>query len=336
MISSIKNVVFYNRWHNGDLFLPKGYMVRLIESLRKQGEFKFYFAHKNSSKLLQDIDATYIPLKNHDIPAQDHHTVLIIDDTMYINTWVGAYKGFFNPLQEHSNIVTISYIWFSIFYTIQSILGVKLFRDYQERFYPLDGIATTDWSKFDLQTAKKFLKDKTNLVLFCNGAVRSAQTRYSNIDLMANTIQDLALRNPDHNFICTQKVELFTDVSNVFFTDDIFAGMKDGDINEIAYLSTFCKMIIGKSSGPHMYCHVKENLSRDCIFFTVGDRQSDDYLYNLFDMNCTHMFFIGKQEKAMANILNKVLKNEVQYFKHSLVSDDQIFELRKTLDARNY
>jgi hypothetical protein len=334
----IQNIVFYNRWHNGDVFLAKGYMIRLINRLKQSNrEFNFYSAHVNSPKLLLDLDATHINLNEKSIPAQDHHTVLVVDDTIYINTWVGAYKKFFNQQQHHSNLVTISYIWVSIYYTLQTLLDIRLFGDYEhDKFSPIDGVPTTIWQNYDIEPVKDFVVDKDNLILFCNGRVRSAQTRYSNIGLMSESIIALAAENPNYNFVCTEKFINHLNLNNIFFTDDIFANVRGGDINEIAYLSTFCDVIVGKSSGPHMYCHVKENLDRDCIFFTVGDRQSDDYLYNLYDHLCTSMFFVGKQEQQMVNVLHQVINKKTNYFKHNLITDEQIIELRKTVDARNY
>jgi len=332
-----KNIVFYNRWQNGDLFLSKGYMSRLMSDLRKQGPFNFYFAHKNNPKQLSDLDLQFVSIREYDtLPAADHHTVFVQNETVYINTWVGAYRGFFSATQEHANISMINVMWFSIFYTLQTIMGVKLFRDYQERLSPFDGIPTTDWNKFDIAPAKAFLKDKKNLVLFCNGYSMSGQTTYSNIHLMEGTVQALAKYNPNHNFVCSHKFNLTEKVDNVFFTDDIFANVTGGDINEIAYLSTFCDVIIGKSSGPHIYCHVKENLSRNCAFFTISDRQSDDYLYNFYDMEASHLFFVGKDESLMASSLHSLLNKTVKFSKFCVIDDEKIINISKPLDARNF
>lgn len=336
MNEKIRNIVFYNRWHNGDLFLPKAYMARLIRTLRQQSDYQIYFAHNNNSKLLCDLDVSFFSLNETEIPAHDGHTVFVEKDTLYINTWVGAYKGFFSELQEHCNVITIGQIWTSIYYTVQSILGIQIFAGYDQKFNPSAGIPTTDWSKYEIKPVEDFVLGKNNLILFCNGKVRSEQTKQSNIDVMSDSIQALAAMHSEYNFVCTEKFDIQLNVNNIFFTDDILVSVQGGDINEIAYLSTFCDIIVGKSSGPHMYCHVKDNTERDCIFFTINDRQSDDYLYNLYDMNCTHIFFAGTKEQKMRVALDRIMRNQLPYFKKSVITDDNLFEVKKTLDIRNY
>lgn len=334
-------IVFYNRMHNGDLFLSKGYMQRLIQTLTPSGKFTFSFAHKNSPKLFSDLGIEIISLNRIDaLPVDDNQTVTKIEDTIYINTWVGAYRAFFTKTQEHATIGMINVMWFSIFYTLQSLIGVRLFRDSQERLSPKDGIPTTDWSKFAIGPANEFL-DKTldgkrNIILFCNGWSMSGQTTYSNIHLMEGAIITLAMNNPNYTFVCTHSIKIPKEIKNVYFTDDIFAGVLGGDMNEIAYLSTFCDMIIGKSSGPHIYSHVKDNVNRPCIFFTISDRQSDDYLYNFYDMEATHLFFVGKSEKNMTMILHGLIQNQIKYPQFAIINDEILIPIEKPLDLRNF
>lgn len=337
----MRTIVFYNRWHNGDLFLSKGYISRLIKSLKSQGEFKFYFAHKNNAKSLCDLDVEFISIKENDIiPANDAQTIFQQNDVIYINTWVGAYLGFFTKTQDHATIGTINTIWFSIYYALQAFINVKLFTHYYERFSPEDGIPTTDWSKFEINQANLFLsehkKEHIKLILFCNGRCSSNQTINSNINLMEKSINLLASENPNHKFICTERIGISQEIKNVFFTDDIFAGVLGGDINEIAYLSTFCDIIVGKNSGPHMYTHVKENVNRDCIFFTVSDRQSDDYLYNCYDIRAKHIFFVGRSEDNFSMVLDRLIKEHLRPPQFCVITDTKLIRLQKTMDARNF
>ena len=173
-------------------------------------------------------------------------------------------------------------------------------------------------------------------MLFCNGLTKSNQTTYSKINLMESAINTLALNNPEFTLICTHEITLLEEIKNVYFTDDIFANVVGGDMNEIAYLSTFCDVIIGKSSGPHIYSHVKDNINRPCVFFTISDRQSDDYLYNFYDMKAMHLFFVGKSEKSMTLFLNKLMRNEIKCPQFAVINDENLIPIQKPLDLRNF
>lgn len=331
----ISNVVFYNHWHNGDLFLPKAYIVRLIDIFRNHGISNFSYAHKNSHRLFLDLEIEHIPLLQKDIPVTEGNTIFIFEKTLYINTWVGVYRAFFRSTQEHSTLETITTIWSSIYYTLQMLLEIPIFTSFHEKFIPINGIPTTNWDKYEKELVEDFTLDKENMILFCNGPNKSLQTYYSGINLMKDTIQSLAEKHKNYNFICTHKFELEKSLSNIFFTDDILKPIKGGDINEIAYISTFCEIIIGKNSGPYMYCHVKDNILRKCLFLSISDRQSDDYLYNLFDVECDHIFFNGKEEK-LESILNDVLNKTLQHPKKCVITNTEIIEIKKQLDVRNF
>jgi len=210
------------------------------------------------------------------------------------------------------------------------MMNVKI---HTTKLEPQKGIPTTNWNVFDIEPAKKFVKEKMNIILFCNGPSRSEQNSISGITTMEYTIKSLARRYKNYTFVCTHKFNVEQQYTNIIFTDDIFSDVKNGDINEIAYISTFCDVIIGKNSGPYIYCHVKENIERNCTFISVSDRQSDSYIYDFYDMAAKHIYFIGKQESKLEELIDKVILNS---FKVSVVSDDQIIKLNPTLDLRNY
>jgi hypothetical protein len=328
----INDVVFYNHWHNGDIFIPKNYMVNLITQLMSRGNFKYYIHHPNSKKLLADIvDLQYLPMDSN-VPDATHR-VLKKDNKVYINTWVGAYFGFFKENQLHSNINIINTIWNSIYYTFQTLTDIDL---HVNKLIPKDGIPTTNWEMFSIEHAKQFVREKTNIVLFCNGPSRSMQNSVSNINSMEKLIQILAEEHPNNTFVCTHKFHLEKNYNNIYFTDDIFASVTDGDINEIAYISTFCDVIVGKNSGPYIYCHTRDNINRNCTFISVSDRQSDSYLYDFYDMEARHIYFIGKKETRLHLIINQLLESPIQFPKVSAVDDIKLTQLFPILDLKNY
>jgi hypothetical protein len=47
---------------------------------------------------------------------------------------------------------------------------------------------------------------------------------------------------------------------NLYFTSDII-NATNGDLNENSFVSTFCNLIIGRSSGPYCFTQTSENYS---------------------------------------------------------------------------
>ena len=82
---------------------------------------------------------------------------------------------------------------------------------------------------------------------------------------------------------------------NVFFTDNIINDelifqtntfwesnrqKNTCDLNEISYLSTCCDVIIGKNSGPFVFCETKDNLMderKKIVSFSKGPKESMSY-----------------------------------------------------------
>jgi hypothetical protein len=125
--------------------------------------------------------------------------------------------------------------------------------------------------------------DPKEIILVCNGVQQSEQ---SSMGDMRNIIIGLATKFPEKEFLITHKVDV--DLPNVTCTDYLFSA-PTGNLNQIAFLSIFAKLIIGKNSGPFTYAHIKENMNnyqktfmcfshkmRDCL---MGE---GEYLANSF------------------------------------------------------
>jgi hypothetical protein len=336
---AIKNIIFYSPGYSADLFLSKAYVQRLIPSLR--GKYNLYYSHRENKKCLLDLDVEFVELTDSDYNSWKFNKVFVKNDNLYINTWGGAYIEFFQETHSHANLISLNYIWFLIYFFIENILEIKVFNGIEfdvERIKPSNGIPKTKWEVFDIQYVEEFIKDKKDIVLFCNGKTRSQQTFNSGIEYMGDIVQALAKRNKNSNFVCTEKFNLNNEITNIFFTDDIFRSVLGGDINEISYLSTFCKLIVGKNSGTYQYCIVQDNTSRDCIFYSISDRQSDSLLYNIFNVKCSHHHFIGKEEKNLISSIDGILNGNkyIKFTQFSLIDDECITPLTTNIDRRNY
>jgi hypothetical protein len=102
-------------------------------------------------------------------------------------------------------------------------------------------------------------------VLFCNNDPQSEQGVKFNMNTL---LLELANAFPDVSFYVSNKSDV--EASNIVYVNDI-TGDIGNDMNEISYISTKCKVIIGRNSGPNTFCFVKENLlNPNKIFITFA------------------------------------------------------------------
>lgn len=296
----IHTICFFNYYHNGDVFSGKGYMQDIMAQL--QG-VKFQHAQLNSLKTMQDLACEHVHTDA--IHSAVNHQMRYVDlmGVLYINTWVGAYGGaVILPGHEHANWISLNTMWMHIYDMLDQAFNIKLHRVSNLLQY----VPTTDWQCYDTAAADRWLGQHENIALMCNGLVRSTQ---SLLGSMEDIIVPLALENPGINFVCTSRFAVdHAGVPNVFFTDDIFSSVTGGDINEIAYLSTRAFMIMGKNSGPFMFCHVKQNImDANKIFFSMSHRSSDSYSWGCQGLACHYLHYSQDDAANAAGVLREAL-----------------------------
>jgi hypothetical protein len=289
---------FFNHWHTGDVFHAKGY----VQDLRRQlPDVEFWYMHPNHAKLMKDV-AEYETVAN--IQPEIEQTVRgrFIGDTADINTWIGAYGWDVMPRgEEHGNWPSIHRMFTSI-YHILADNGIPVSIDASN---PLAYVPTTDFSVYDIAKGNKFLDETEGMprMLLCNGVVRSQQSK---LDDLKESVITLAKEFPDRAFICTSKFE--TKLANIYFTDDIF-GLTN-DVNEIAYLSTHCDVIVGKNSGPYMYTHIQDNFfSPETTFVSLSHRPSDAYPCHLSWEGCRYWHHSSDDSDRITEVLREAIKN---------------------------
>jgi hypothetical protein len=241
--SNMKLVVFYNHWHNGDLFISAKYVLKLAKLLNLPA----VYAHKNDESVtrlfgLKKVELTAVPpsLKMQRFGYAQTEGIL------FVNTWVGAWKDLFPVGQEHANFETLHLIWKSIFES----LSLEL-RDDFKCYLPDPKFFLIDKSKIDLLLRESCDKKR---VLICNSPVASKQ---SVIGDMRTSVEALALEYRDIIFFLTHPIGI--NFPNVI-TLDYALGRSTGCLPEIAYLSTYCDLIVGKNSGPFTFAQHHANL----------------------------------------------------------------------------
>lgn len=296
----ITKIVYFNTWHNGDVFAMKGYMHAVQKQLP---HISFAFAHGYSPKLIQDLGFEHMSITQ--VPAEataDRFTV--IADTLYVNTWVGKYMDLFEVGQKHSNYKTLHGIWNVMKQEFSAQFSLEL-SDFTD---PLDYIPTTQWTQFEINAADDFISQYPNYIVVCNGLVRSEQ---SDLGLMQNIITSLAEQYPDKQIVCTAKFT--TETPNIRFTDDIFSSTTNGDLNEIAYLSTCAEMIIGKNSGPYMFAHTRDTMfNPDIKFLSLSQRPTDSYPYSCDGFNCQYFHHSQAHSERIFNIIVAIMEDQIQ------------------------
>lgn len=289
-------ICFYNHWHYGDVFASKGYVQQIIKQL--PGAFVQY-ATSCHPDAIRDMDLSPIDISRVPISLLDQHQVEIVDNILYVNTWIGAYDVLVFG-QAHGNWPTFERMWKIIYDKISSAINYPLVSPK----HIFESLAETNWKFYDTHSALTWLEKYKNnrLFLFCNGNVRSEQTSLGDMSL---GIQRLAALYPSDVFLCTQNFD--TNLTNIHFSSNIFN--KSNDINEISFLSTFATLIWGKNSGPFMYCHVRENvMNPQTTFFACSDRPSDSYAYNT-NIICRYYHSMSSNEDRVIDQLQQAINH---------------------------
>jgi hypothetical protein len=254
----MSKIIFFNHYHRGDLLTHKEFIRQLQNELP---DFTFEYMHFNHPKLTRDLNIPVIGAPEN----LDAKTPFYQDEgVLYINTWIGCFWDIFC---EHGgiNMNSLWHQWDKILDTINGHFNTEIaLRAEKESYLP-----KIDFTKFDVSSIDEFLKTNTNKkILICNGPPKSGQSFSDN---MQDFINLAAEESPSIDFICTTKFD--TTLNNVLFTDDIIvdnevedkrAPWEDREVNncdlqEISYLSEHCDAIVGKNSGPFVFCETYNN-----------------------------------------------------------------------------
>jgi hypothetical protein len=309
----MNTINFFNYFHNGDMFVSKEFVRQIIAELP---DFNFGYYHLNHFKTTKDLNIQFLgaPHFRENIKFVEDNT------TLNINTWIGAYQKIHTNEPPHFwnggiNLICLYDVWSFIFEKVNSYFDVKL----KIKDSPLDYIPTIIYEYFDLQSCNDFIANRksTKKILFSNGKAMSGQ---SFDDDMVLLITDFAKKYPNHDYICTKKFQ--TDLNNIFFTDDIFEKaletadlktpwndrhLKNCDLNEISYLSNFCEIIVGKNSGPFVYCMTKENFLHNNKYIISFNRDAEDSMAYGINLKCKYIFSNNFEYQSIVKTIEEPL-----------------------------
>lgn len=233
-------IIFYNQFGNGDIFESREFVKAWMKLVPAN---EYYYAHCKNPRILLDIPE----LKFTEITPQMNpkFQIFSIENTLFVNTWIG---------------ITGKYVLPGIGCTVE-----KLYEMHNEMLgshgfnklpgTPIDYIPEIDYSYYDLGGCHEFLNIFSNEKIFIdNGLCRSLQAKnFEFIDI----IESVARNHANKTFLTSQA--FVTCCQNIFNTGSI-TQVKDLDLPEISYLSTFCSTLIGRNSGPHVHTQVRRNM----------------------------------------------------------------------------
>jgi hypothetical protein len=181
-----------------------------------------------------------------------------------INTWIGAKSKSGNPYNP--NGLTNFEEYFELVRDVCGSIGVQLnenIETYLPEIYHYN-LNSFKYLEDYISNQKKIYK---KIVLISNGIPQSGQRGHSNIEF-ADIIDSLSQNRKDVLFILTENINLIND--NVKYTSNITNIIPD--LLEIGYISEFCDVIVGSSSGPHEFSKTKTN--------TLDSKKTFVYLQN--------------------------------------------------------
>ena len=269
----MKNILFFNDWHNGDIHMSRNYIKDLMNIF---GENKYYSFHVNNPEILIDI------------PKLEHTDVKDGFD-LIINTWVNQHK---NIIGFHGCNFLHYYNTMKITYTNLGI--VDQIKDIE--FY----IPCIDYTKINTQNCIKYLSYKRKFILICNNDVHSSQADNFDMSSLVNTAADVFF---EYDILVTNFNSNIVKKENIFFCSDITKKPNGFDLNEISYLSTFSSLIIGRSSGPYSFSIVQENYKRNIPYICITHKQYDSWYTN----NNSNIIWLNSYN--VENLINLIKEN---------------------------
>ena len=236
----LDTITFFNYWNNGDFHVSRWFIKDIMDKLKSK--FKFFYAqntHHQHGLILKDFKN--LELSSY-LPPDEHSSFVQEKNIIYINTWYA--QGHWKYSKEHECSL---YTLYKIFIDVYKFFDIPI--ENIEFYIPKIIFENLLISNMDLSKLSLYNKK----ILVCTGNTLSGQCR--NFSFL-NIIPHLAKKYSHILWITTTEFSL--DLDNVISTDKM-TNVKM-DLNEIAYISTLCSIIIGRTSGPYTFSIIEENV----------------------------------------------------------------------------
>lgn len=236
----VSSVVFFNNFNNGDIFYSKEYIRFFAQTLK----IKAYHSHGKCPSIIGDLQIPYTKINTDKLAQVPIH---VENGTLFVNTWIGQENTKWLHRESCGYVGGCTLKNNHRMYTSHAaVLGISL--PDEQLFIP-----DIDWKYYGVD---EFSLTTDRNVMISNGPALSGQT--VNWD-MAPVIIALAKKHPSSTLYITHPFP--TDLGNIVDANKFFDyGGAKSNLNELAKLSTYCDIIVGRPSGPYCFTHIKENL----------------------------------------------------------------------------
>ena len=245
------NIIFFNPCRNGDVHVSRGYIIDMMEKLPNYNFFYMQNPAYTKDFLLKDIPN----LSPYDVLYQFsiNSSITVEDENIYINTWYGQDSSkYFVKAKELVGTDDCSfYVVHEIFRNIYEYFNLKI--ETFDKYLPKINFHNLNVSMIDSFLEKLSSFDKK--ILLCTDPVQSGQSL--NFDFN-QIVKVLAIEYPNYAFITTG--DIITS-KNIFKMKDVIDVACD--LNETSYLSTFCDVIVGRSSGAYTFSLIEDNINNE-------------------------------------------------------------------------
>lgn len=252
-------VIFFNHFHNGDIHVSRGFVRQIMKRLP---EVSFVYSHRNDGNLLADIPGLVFDPHACNTMKNEHVGVHRVGDTVYINTWYAQ--------QNHKYMnkygITMDSLYEAFDDHCRNIWNFSL-QDISTDpavFFP-----SIDYSKFYIGEARVWINQNPERKIFVsNGKALSGQAH--NFDMVA-ILNKVAIKNPSTIFIISNQESTVT-APNIIYSSSIIKKPSGSDLNENAFLSEYCDVIMGRASGTFAFAETTNNmLNRKCKFLCFSN-----------------------------------------------------------------
>ena len=255
------HITFFNHFHNGDIHVSRNF-VRLIVNYihQRDSNITFSYAQKNANVLLDIPKVIYNP-NALALVSSEHDNLFVRNGSLFINTWYA--QQHFKYMNRYG--ITMDSLYAAFDDSCKSALGFSL-KDISSDptvFFP-----SIDYRAFEIQRAQTWLHNHPGKKIFVvNGYALSGQSHNFPITPL---VSNLARKHTDKIFILSN-TDGNVNLPNVFQSSEII-GKSGCDLNENAFISESCDVIIGRPTGPFAFAQTCNNMiNRKCKILCLSN-----------------------------------------------------------------
>ena len=318
-LSMIKNVVLFNDHGIGDLIWSRHIVNYISPHLQKQN-ISLSFNHKYNKSILnfnenitlgsyRDCISFISPINEQNMyPIHCPHASITYENFVFINTWLLFSNSYLSELRNLNNLennpenMSVNLVNFDILALlandiiniIEKKCNISIPKATGDLLFPH---CNKNLCKID-QIDRFFENQKfSNYVLVSNGDSRSGQTENFNV---YEWLEPVIQMYPDCGFIFTEKI-LKTNYKNVITTSNFPARQS---LDNIEYMSTKCKVLFTRSSGPgHIFFNRDNCFDSSKTIIAYTKHKSTAFLYE--KGTCNYIWSnIFTQENLVENFKN--------------------------------